>query len=280
MKNLLVFLAPGAAGALGHLHGILQAGAAGLIFALASSGNYLINDVHDIENDRAHPTKRYRPIASGQVSVGLASSLGLLLIVLSIGSAWWLAGRSLALCIVSYVILTTAYSLFFKRVAYVELLIVASGFVLRAIAGGVAVHISISPWFLLVTSTAALLIGTGKRTGELMLLKDQSAAHRSVNRYYSLRSLTRLRVLVEVIATAGYGLWAFSQAARLDAIHDSGDDIFFKLSIAPFVVGLVVLENALRGGDGAEPETLALHNHQLQLAGVFCVGLVAAGVYL
>lgn len=280
VKNLLVFVAPAAARALGHLGTIGRASSAGLIFVLASAGTYLINDANDIENDRAHPTKRFRPIASGEISVRRAWFIGVVFIVSSVVCAAALAGVPLALCIASYVILTTAYSTWLKRVPYLELVIVASGFVLRAVAGGIAVHVSISPWFLLVTSTCALLIGIGKRTAELMLLEEDSTQHRAVIEHYNLRTLGLLRIAVSLVACAGYALWAFSQAAREDAIHAPGNDAFFKLSIVPFVVGLVILELALRRGEGGEPEEIAIKNHPLQLAGLCCVGLVVAGIYL
>jgi len=280
VKNLLVFVAPAAAGALGHAGSVLRAAAAGLIFILASSGTYLINDASDIVSDRAHPIKRFRPIAAGEVTVRAAWILGITFIGASVVCAALLAGRDLALLIASYVILTTAYSTWLKRVPFLELAIVASGFVLRAVAGGIAVHVTISPWFLLVTSTCALLIVIGKRTAELMLLREQSQLHRSVIAFYTENSLTVLRIAVSLVALVGYGLWAFSQAARFDALHASGDNLFFKLSIVPFVACLVVLEIALRRGEGGEPEELALNNHLLQLLGVCCVGLVVAGIYL
>lgn len=280
IKNLLVFVAPAAAGALGHLGSVLRAGAAGLIFIVASSGTYLINDANDFENDRAHPIKRSRPVAAGEITMRAAWLLGVTFIVASVIFAALLAGGALAILVASYVILTTAYSTFLKRVPFLELAIVASGFVLRAVAGGIAVHVSISPWFLLVTSACALLIVVGKRTAELILLRDQSQLHRSVIAYYHEQVFTVLRVLVSLVASVGYALWAFSQAARVDAAHASGDNVYFKLSIVPFVVGLVVLELALRRGEGGEPEELALKNHLLQLAGICCIGLVVAGIYL
>lgn len=280
VKNLLVFVAPAAAGALGHPSSVLRAAAAGLIFILASSGTYLVNDANDIVNDRAHPIKRFRPVAAGEITIRVAWMLGVTFISASVVCSALLSGRSLALVVASYVILTTAYSTWLKRVPYLELVVVASGFVLRAIAGGVAVHVSISPWFLLVTSTCALLIVIGKRTAELMLLKDESQLHRPVVAYYNERSLTRLRILVSLVAAVGYALWSFSQAARFDALHAPGDNLYFKLSIIPFVACLVVLEIALRRGEGGEPEELALNNHLLQLLGICCVGLVVAGIYL
>ncbi len=280
VKNLLVFVAPAAAGALGHPSSVLRATCAGLIFILASSGTYLINDASDVFNDRTHPIKRLRPVAAGELSVRAAWLLGITFIGSSVVFAALLAGGDLALLIASYVTLTTVYSTWLKRVPFLELVIVASGFVLRAVAGGIAVHVTISPWFLLVTSTGALLIVIGKRTAELILLKEESTMHRSVIAHYNEQTFTALRILVSLVAAIGYGLWAFSQAARVDASHASGDNLFFKLSIVPFVACLVVLEIALRRGEGGEPEELALKNHLLQLLGALCVGLVVAGIYL
>ena len=280
VKNLLVFLAPAAAGALGHPRDVGLAAAAGGVFILASSGTYLINDVNDIDRDRLHPTKRFRPIAAGDLSVGFAATLGVLAIALSIGAAWWLASLQLALVMFGYIVMTTSYSLFLKQVPYLELVLVASGFVLRAVAGGIAVHVSISPWFLVVTSLGALLIGTGKRTAEMMTLGDASSAHRSVIRHYTATGLARIRIALVLLTSAAYGLWAFSQGSRINVASGTDDSLFFKISLIPFIAGLLVLEAALRRGEGGEPESLAIRNRPLQLAGVICIGLVACGIYL
>ncbi len=279
VKNLLVFAAPAAAGALGHLHSVVRAGLAGLVFILASCGTYLINDVNDISNDRAHPTKRLRPVAAGEITVPVAASLGAIFIAGSVAGAWLLAGRSLGLCLATYVVLTCAYSMGLKRIPYLELVIVSSGFVLRAIAGGIAVHVSISLWFLVVTSACALLIASGKRTAELMLLQDKSEAHRAVIAHYSSLKLEFVRIGFSIVAAASYALWTFSPAAQIDAHHTDGHDIFFRLSTVPFVFGLIALERLLRRGEGGEPEELALRSHTLQFAGLCCVALVAIGIY-
>ena len=278
-KNVLVFAAPGTAGLLSHPVALGRTAAAAVIFLVASAGTYLVNDVLDAAEDRLHPKKRRRPVASGALSPTLALVLGAELDLLAVGAALALAGVVLGLVIGGYVLLTLSYSLVLKRVAVVELACVASGFVLRAVAGGAAVHIPISPWFLMVASSGALLIVAGKRSAELVTLGEFGAAHRQVLRRYPETFLRSVRQIAATAAIMSYGLWAFERAARLaTGLHGTGSTLI-RLSILPFVIAILVIELAIESGEGGAPEELALTNHGLQVAGVACVLLVAIGVY-
>ena len=166
VKNLLVFAAPAAAGVLSH--GTVAAHAAGAfgVFCLAASGTYFVNDTLDVEADRHHPVKRLRPVAAGTCPDRSPPPSGIVLMALAIGLAWWLAGSHLALVIAIYVAVTTAYSVRLKHEPVIDLACVSSGFVLRAIAGGVATGVPLSDWFIIVSSFGSLLIVTGKRSAE------------------------------------------------------------------------------------------------------------------
>ena len=279
IKNLLVFSAPGAAGLLGRPAVVGRTAAAAGIFLIASAGTYLVNDAIDAPSDRRHPEKRRRPIASGELSAGLAIGVGSSLLVLSIVAASFLAGLALAAVLGAYVVTSVTYTIWLKRVAVVELACVSAGFVLRAVAGGVAVHVPISPWFAIVTSAAALLVVAGKRSAEIDVLGRAGASHRQVLDHYSTSYLRSVRMIAASVAIISFCLWAFARAAHIDPGRADADNVLFELSIVPFVLGILSVELAIETGDGGAPEELVLHNRVIQALGVACLALVAVGIY-
>ena len=174
-KNLLVFAAPAAAGVLDNRGPAIDALIAFVAFCMAASGTYYINDARDADADRLHPTKRTRPVASGVVPVAIAYAGGAALLAASVALAF-VATPELAATVVGYVVLTTAYSLGLKNVAVVDLVAVAAGFVLRAVAGAAATDVPISDWFFIVTSFGALFIVSGKRGAEASEMAGSSDA--------------------------------------------------------------------------------------------------------
>jgi len=167
LKNVLVFAAPGAAGVLDDGQSLARASLAFVAFCLAASGTYFWNDVLDVEADRAHPTKRNRPIAAGDIPITTARLVGAMLLAASLGVAA-LTGRWQTVAIVgTYIVLTISYSVVLKRIAVVDLVVIAAGFVLRAAGGAVAVDVPMSDWFVLCTTFGSLFIVTGKRYAEL-----------------------------------------------------------------------------------------------------------------
>ena len=185
VKNVLVFAAPGAAGVLTHGDALAKSLITFVAFCLASSGTYYWNDILDVEADRTHPKKRFRPIASGAVPIGLARVVGTVLIIVGPGLAFvarWQAGLA---CLV-YVVLTSTYSAIWKHIAVVDLVAVSAGFVLRAVAGAAATNVHMSTWFVLCTSFGSLFIVTGKRYAELRELGDNPTTARATLDYYSL----------------------------------------------------------------------------------------------
>jgi decaprenyl-phosphate phosphoribosyltransferase len=210
-KNLLVFAAPLAGATLGRADGFLYALVAFAAFTAASSAVYLINDIMDVERDRLHPTKRLRPIASGRlprrVAIGLAAAalVAALLASLAIGEP------RLAGVIGAYVTISLLYSFGLKHVPGAELLVVALGFVLRAVGGAVATHVPPSAWFLTVCSLGALMVAIGKRYTELSVLGEEAAAHRPVMRWYRPWMLRGGQRVATVIMVVAYLLWALSE---------------------------------------------------------------------
>ena len=275
VKNLLVLAAPGAAGVLTHGHIAARAIAAFGIFCVAASGTYFLNDTLDVAADRHHPVKRLRPIAAGEVSVAMAITIGSSLLAASIALAWWLAGGRFALVIAAYAAVSTAYSFRLKHEPVIDLACVSAGFVLRAIAGGVATGVPLSNWFIIVSSFGSLLVVTGKRSAEQAQLGELQAIHRRTLAAYPPQFLRSVRLLSAAVAVTAYCLWAFERSAQRHAHHP----IWFQLSIVPFVLAIVHVELRFERGLGAAPEELALRDRVLQILGVIWIVLFAVGVY-
>lgn len=274
-----MFAAPGAAGILGHLAVLGRTAAVAGVFVLASSGTYLVNDVTDAARDRVHPDKRGRPVASGELRARTALVAGAVLGAAAVGGAGLAGGLRLLAVVVAYLVISLGYTLWLKRVPVVELACVSSGFVLRAVAGGAALGIPISHWFVIVASAGSLLVVAGKRSAELAVLGGRSGSHREVLACYSAAFLRSVRVLAGTVAVVAYALWAFDRASHLDVASAGLDSIVFELSIVPFVLGVLTVELAIESGGGGAPEELALRHHGLQLLALACLACVAVGIY-
>lgn len=272
-KNVLVFAAPGAAGVLTHGDVILQALAAFALFCLAASGAYYLNDAFDIAADRKHPTKCRRPVAAGTVPLGLAKVVGVCLLVTSVGGAFVLAGWPLAMVLGTYVALQPLYSRWLKHLVVIDLAVVASGFLLRAIAGGAAVDVPISKWFLIVAAFGSLFMVAGKRNAEHLDLGDARGDHRPTLSAYSAGFLRYVRSVTSSVAIAAYCLWAFEKADL------AGEPVWFQLSIVPFVLAILRYALLVEAGEGGAPEELVLRDRSLQVLGLVWVATFAVGVY-
>jgi len=211
-KNMLVFAAPLAGATLGRQYGIGYAFVAVGAFIAASSAVYYVNDVVDAERDRQHPYKRNRPVAAGDLPVPHALALAVGCTVAAVGAGFWIHEPGLVGAIGAYLALSFLYSMLLKHVPVIEVVFVASGFVLRALGGAAATHVPPSGWFLLVCSLGALLVALAKRFTELTVLGDQAIAHRPVMRWYSARAVRAGQRLVAVAMIAAYLLWARSEA--------------------------------------------------------------------
>jgi decaprenyl-phosphate phosphoribosyltransferase len=272
VKNVLVVAAPGAAGVLGDGTAVFRTGVAFVCFCLAASGTYFLNDALDAEADRGHPTKRNRPIATGAVSVRTAVTGGVLLLAsalaLSFAARW-----QLSLVVGGYLLQTVLYSIWLKHEAVLDLACVASGFVLRTIAGGVAVGVTISPWFLIVAGSASLFMVTGKRHAEMLELGDRAGAHRLTLTLYSREYLSYVRAVSSSVTILAYCLWAFEKSATV------GNQVWFQLAIIPFVLGILRYALLLEQGRGGAPEDLVLSDRVLLVMGACWAILFAIAVH-
>jgi 4-hydroxybenzoate polyprenyltransferase len=188
---------------------VWTAGAAFLIFCALSGAVYLLNDVADRERDRLHPDKRHRPVAAGRVSVAAAVAAGIGLIVAGLAASLCLS-RGFALVALSYVALLTAYSAWLKHLVIVDVLVVAIGFVLRAVAGALAVQVAISGWLLICTFLLALFLALGKRRHEVLSLEGAATQHRAILAEYSAGLLDQMIAVVTASAVTAYALYTMS----------------------------------------------------------------------
>jgi len=273
LKNVLVFGAPAAAGQLTHRTALLYSLAAFVIFCLAASGTYCLNDVVDREADRRHPVKRHRPVASGEVSVRLAVTIGAVLLAAALAGSAAIGRPRLALVVAIYVGVTVAYSVWLKHEPILDLGAVAAGFVLRAIAGGVATRVPLSNWFIIVASFGSLFMVAGKREAEVMLLGHEGESHRATLGAYTANFLRHVRSVASGVAMTAYCLWAFEKA------HGSSGAIWFELSIVPFVLGVLRYALLVDAGHGGAPEDVVLGDRTLQALALCLAVLFAVGVY-
>jgi decaprenyl-phosphate phosphoribosyltransferase len=272
VKNVLVFAAPGAAGVLTEPGPLGRTLVAFVAMCLAASGTYFFNDALDAHADRQHPTKQHRPVAAGVVSESLAKVMAVVLVVLAIGISIPISRGELALVVAGYVVVTVSYSLWLKHEPVVDLAAVAAGFVLRAIAGGVAADVEISDWFLIVAAAGSLFMVTGKRHAEQIELGDSSGSHRSTLEEYSASFLGFVRAVSASVMVTAYCLWAFESAAS------TGDETWFRLSIVPFVLAVLRYAHVIEQGRGGAPEEIVLSDRVLQVLGLVWIVTFAIGV--
>lgn len=273
VKNLLVFAAPLAALG-GDVHYdyrdvLYKVSIAFAVFCMAASAIYLVNDARDVEADRAHPTKRFRPIAAGVLPVGMAYGIATALGAASLAISWWLTPH-LAVVMAVYLGIQLAYCFGLKHQAVLDICIVSSGFLIRAIAGGVAAGIPLSQWFLLVMAFGSLFMAAGKRYAELQLAERTGAKIRKSLESYTSTYLTFVWTLSATAVVVCYGLWAFER--------DGNTGSWFVVSMIPFTVAILRYAVDVDGGLAGEPEEIALRDRVLQMLALLWIGTVVAAI--
>lgn len=272
VKNVLVLAAPFANGNLlgGNIGWHLAV--AFVAFSLAASSIYLINDANDVEADRAHPTKRNRPIAAGIVPPRLAMIIAFVLMAGALALCL-LASIQLVVVLAVYLAVQLGYCFGLKHQPVLDICIVASGFLLRAIAGGAATGIPLSQWFLLTAGFGSLFMVAGKRYAEMMLSERTGAKIRKSLEVYSGSYLRFVWALSATVLIMTYCLWAFEIRAEH---HNS---VWSVISIVPFVVAVLRYSVDVDGGNGGEPEEIALGDRVLQVLALLWVGTLTLAVY-
>lgn len=268
VKNVLVFSAPLAAGQLLHW-GVLRSTLGALVaFALVSSAVYLQNDARDVEEDRQHPRKRFRPIAAGELSIPAALVMCGVVFVAGAALGFWI-NPALAAVLVVYAVMQVGYTAALKHQPVLDLAIVALGFLLRAIAGGVASGIPLSQWFLLVASFGSLFMVAGKRYSEIVQLGAEAGTRPSLASY-TPGYLRFVWTAAAVLVIAFYSLWAFDQR------HLGVWGVPWTwVSIAPFTLAILSYARQIDSGEAGEPES-AIHDPVLLVLGA--LWLVTTGI--
>jgi decaprenyl-phosphate phosphoribosyltransferase len=271
-KNVLVLTAPVAGGVAFQQHAALQMLVAFVVFCLASSGIYLVNDLLDVESDRTHATKRRRPIASGELSVRTAVTTAAALLSSALAVSALLSWQFLVVVAV-YEAVQLWYCFGMKHEPVFELASVASGFLLRAIAGGVATNVERSQWFLIAAGFGSLFMAGGKRYAEMRLTERTGAAIRPVLSRYTASYLRFVWTLSAGVLVTTYALWAF-------AIRDATSNEWSVVSIIPFVIALLRYAVDVDSGAAGEPEEVVLHDRLLLALGGVWAACLMGSVYL
>jgi 4-hydroxybenzoate polyprenyltransferase len=208
-KNFVVLAALIFAERLYHVPSLLLASGAFVVFCMLSGAVYLVNDLADLEGDRRHPVKRTRPLPSGTLSPSLANVGAVVLAVTGIAGSFLIGGRFAAVAVL-YFGSMMAYSLALKHIVVVDVLVVAMGFVLRALAGAVAIGVAFSHWLLICTLLGALFLALAKRRHELTLLAGGAAEHRRILGEYSPYLLDQMIAVVTASTVVSYALYTLA----------------------------------------------------------------------
>jgi decaprenyl-phosphate phosphoribosyltransferase len=240
-----------------------------LALCLLSSATYLLNDVRDREQDRLHPRKRARPIAAGEISARAAVRAAALLALLGLAAAFTVNLKLGALG-VGYLALTATYSLWWRNVVGLDILVIAAGFVLRALAGGIAANVYLSRWFVLVTAGCAIFLVAAKRYSELCAQQVGVPARATLARY----SGAKLRLTLggaAAVAGIAYISWALTRTSHV---------VWYALSVAPFLLWLARYSILVGDGAGDAPEELVLRDGVLLALSGAWIALFLGGVYV
>jgi|GEM_PF-24871 len=276
VKNVLVIAAPAAAGSqtLTDPEVLLSVLVAFVAFCMAASSVYLINDAMDVEADRAHPTKRFRPIAAGMLPVPVAYAMAAVLIVAALVISVVFTHPALAIVVGVYIVLQLMYCFGLKHQPVLDIAFVSSGFLLRAVAGGAAADVAISQWFLLVMAFGSLFMAAGKRYAELRLHLETGAKIRRALEGYTPTYLRFVWTLAATVLVLCYALWAYQRG------EGTSTAVWLQISIVPFTIAVLRYAIDVDAAQAGEPEDIALGDRVLQVLAVLWVATVAIGIYL
>ena len=277
-KNVLVFVAPAAAGVIDEPDILLHTFAGFVAFCMVSSATYLLNDILDVESDRKHPTKCRRPIAAGVVPVPLGVAMAVVLFIAGVALAA-ADNYQLAVVVGSYAVLTTTYSMFLTTIPVLDLVILSAGFILRLLGGAYAADVPVSDWFLIISLFGSLFIAAAKRFAEKQELGDRAAELRPTLGEYSVEYLGFLRAVSVAALVMSYCLWAVERADGDPAAGLASATPWAQLSIVPFLIAVLRYALLVDQGKGSAPEDVILHDRQMQIMGVLWALCLLIGIY-
>jgi decaprenyl-phosphate phosphoribosyltransferase len=274
VKNVLVIAAPAAAGELFSRHALIQLTFVFVLFTACAAAVYLVNDARDAEADRAHPTKRHRPVAAGQVPVPVAYAVGGCLGLLAPAAAAWLCGPAVAALLTAYLGMQLAYCISLKHVLVVDLAVVTTGFLMRAMVGGLALGIPLSRWFLITTGFGALFMVSAKRYSEAVQMAGKAGATRALLTEYTTGYLRFVWQLAAGVAVLGYCLWAMEEGG----VPHTSVLPWRQLSMAAFILAILRYAVFADRGTAGEPEDVVLRDRALALIGLVWVAMYGLAV--
>lgn len=225
-KNLVVFLPLIFSGLLFDLNLFILTILAFISLCFISSSNYILNDIIDLKYDSIHPEKKSRPITSGKISISFGIILSILFLAASLFIAYFMSNLFL-ISIITLFILNQIYSLFLKKEAFIDIIIVATNFVIRAASGVFVIEREISPWLILCPFFLALFLSIGKREAEIQFLKDDSHKHKEVLKFYTPEITINLLTISTALLIMSYSLYVFLSGHKL---------LLITLPIAIFVI--------------------------------------------
>lgn len=272
VKNVLVLAVPFAAGEILDPVVLWHAVVAFIVFSMAASGIYFVNDAIDVEADRQHPTKRNRPIAAGLIPVPIAYAVCVLLL----GGSLLISGLTstpLLIVMAVYIAVQLGYCFGLKHQPVIDLCIVASGFLLRAIAGGAAAGLVITQWFYLIVAFGSLFMVAGKRYAEVKLAMETGAKIRKSLKAYSPSYLRFVWAIAAAITIMSYALWAYD-------IREFEMSRWGLISIVPMVVAILRYAVDIDKGVAGEPEEVVLKDKVLMVLGLILAGCLFLAFYL
>ncbi|MFJ8994145.1 decaprenyl-phosphate phosphoribosyltransferase [Streptomyces sp. NPDC102279] len=274
VKNVLVVAAPAAAGRLFSLHALGRLAIVFALFTACAAAVYLINDARDAAADRAHPVKRHRPVAAGQVPVPVAYAVGGTLAVLAPALAAWLCPPAVCALLTAYIGMQLAYCVSLKHVLVVDLVVVTAGFLMRAMVGGLALGIPLSRWFLITTGFGALFMVSAKRYSEAVQMAGKAGATRALLTEYTTGYLRFVWQLAAGVSVLGYCLWALEAGSvpSTDALP------WRQLSMVAFIFAVLRYAVFADRGTAGEPEDVVLHDRALAVIGLVWLAMYGLAV--
>ncbi|MGC5563801.1 decaprenyl-phosphate phosphoribosyltransferase [Streptomyces sp. FR-108] len=274
VKNVLVVAAPAAAGELFSRHALVQVALVFVLFTACAASVYLVNDARDADADRAHPVKRHRPVAAGVVPVPVAYSAGIVLAVVAPTVAAFVCSPLTSALLTAYLGMQFAYCVSLKHVLVVDLVVVTTGFLMRAMIGGLALGIPLSRWFLITTGFGALFMVSAKRYSEAVQMAGKAGATRALLTEYTVGYLRFVWQLAASVAVLGYCLWALEEGG----LPHTSVLPWRQLSMVAFILAVLRYAVFADRGTAGEPEDVVLRDRALALIGVAWLAMYGLAV--
>ncbi|TLS44520.1 decaprenyl-phosphate phosphoribosyltransferase [Streptomyces montanus] len=274
VKNVLVVAAPAAAGELFSRHVIIQVALVFVLFTACAAAVYLVNDARDADADRAHPVKCHRPVAAGQVPVPVAYAVGGVLAVVAPTAATFLCSPLASALLIAYLGMQLAYCVSLKHVLVIDLAVVTTGFLMRAMIGGLALGIPLSRWFLITTGFGALFMVSAKRYSEAVQMAGKSGATRALLTEYTVGYLRFVWQLAAGVAVLAYCLWAMEEGG----VPHTSVLPWRQLSMVAFILAILRYAVFADRGTAGEPEDVVLRDRALALIGMVWLAMYGLAV--